>query len=214
MQSQNLVVQRLFLALVLHFLVWFFCLVFDDQSIQWQWQTLWQLNGVFFWLKICRSLMFDVCLVFDDEDNGCQLVGGWGEKWEAEQMLTQALTLTLHLKCPNKHILCPWTSWKSGHFVRASNYCCYLRWIFFFCWEPGWQNYILDILEIWNFGTDRHFLLVALNYIFWEPCWQKTLPNQQKPSFLFFGRSAQCTSTPSGNSATGLNLFFSSTNSH
>ena len=42
-------------------------------------------------------------------------------------MLTQALTLTLHLKCPNQHILCPWTSWKSGRFVRARKCCSYLQ---------------------------------------------------------------------------------------
>ena len=168
MQSQNLVVQRPFLCLVLHFFVWFiFCLVFDDQSIQWQWQTRWQLTGGFFLAKdrvFCRSLMFDVCLVLDEEDNGCQLVGGWGEKWEAEQMLTQALTLTLHLKWPNQHILCPWTSWESGRFLRARK-CSYLQYELhlLLLLRARLAKDILDILEIWIFWDRQTFLLVALN---------------------------------------------------
>ena len=117
----------------------------------------------FFWLKICRSLMFDVCLVFDDEDNGCQLVGGWGEKWEAEQMLTQALTLTLHLKWPNQHILCPWTSWKFGYFVRARKCCSYLQYELHLLLRARLAEDILDILEIWIFWDRQTFLLVALN---------------------------------------------------
>ena len=78
-------------------------------------------------------------------------------------MLTQALTLTLHLKCPNQHILCPWTSWESGRFLRARK-CSYLQYELqlLLLLRARLAKDILDILEIWIFWDRQTFLLVAL----------------------------------------------------
>ena len=125
----------------------------------------------FFWLKICRSLMFDVCLVFD-EDNGCQLVDG-----EKSERLSKCWLKLWRWRCT-------WndqtnTSYALGHLGN------------------------LDIL--WE--LEYVVVICNMNYIFcWEPGWQKTLPNRQKPSFP---RSAQCTSTLSGTVQLVWTSFFS-----
>ena len=96
-------------------------------------------------------------LMFDDQDNGCQLVGG-GEKSERLS------------KCWLKlwRWRCTWndqtnTSYALGHLgnldilweLENVVVICIMNYIF--CWEPGWQKTSWISWKSGYFGTDRLF---------------------------------------------------------
>ena len=98
--------------------------------------------------------------------------------------------------------------WVGGEKSERLSKC----WLKLWRWRCTWNDQTNTSYALGHLGNMdvlwelENVVICNMNYIFffcWEPGWQKTLPNQQKPSFPW---SAQCTSTPSGNSASGLNL--------
>ena len=149
--------------------------------------------------------MFDVCLVFDDEDNGCQLVGGekserlskcwlklwrWRCTWNAQTNTSYALG---HLG--NLDIL-----WDLENVVVI----CNMNYIFFFCWESGWQKTSWISWKSGYFGTDRLFLFGCTELDLMRAMLAEDIAKSAEALFSFV---CSMHVHPVWNSATGLNLF-------
>ena len=135
------------------------------------------------------------------------LTTNWIFFWLKTAFSADLLCLMFVLCLMKKTMVVSW--WVGGEKSERLSKC----WLKLWRWRCTWNDQTNTSYALGHLGNldilwelENVVVICNMNYIFcWDPGWQKTLPNQQKPSFP----QSVCSMHvhPVWNSATGLNLF-------